>query len=502
MARSTSLGSIVNGICGMTLSVKYLRAVMAIVLFVLCLHTPIATSLHVKGTWRTGQFFRFLAKFGFQKTNRFDRVSTQGYIFGNITSTSNFTHPVTFVVLDREYFLSYYKNRSLEPKQKACQVMFEQVDTIAYDAQCYDEGEEDFLRKIPCPIGKICTDEDVPERVVPGYQFTYGVQDLVQPRFWYISMVSCHRMGERPHCTWAANTNNDIAIDYDIWLVNGNPFNRHQNPFEYQFSFDRQDTVEIYLIFFVLYLVLVPVQVYAVIRQKHLITRLFTLSLLLEPIGIFFNVVHVLSFAFDGEGIDSLSILGDIMDILSQTLFMLLLLLLAKGWAITSQEMTYKPLLFGVWSSYLCVNILLYVWNKTEVDVIEDIDEYQTWPGGLSLVIRLLIMVWFIYELRITMLYEHNKTKLQFFLHFGASSLVWFVYLPLLVLIAIQISALWRFKLMLGITYSVDFLAFAIMAHLLWPTRSEQYFHLASETDIAEELEEFNEAPHIVNEKL
>jgi len=48
------------------------------------------------------------------------------------------------------------------------------------------------------------------------------------------------------------------------------------------------------------------------------------------------------------------------------------------------------------------------------------------------------------------MLYEHNAQKLNFFLHFGASALVWFIYLPIIALIALQVSALWRFKLLLG----------------------------------------------------
>ena len=87
---------------------------------------------------------------------------------------------------------------------------------------------------------------------------------------------------------------------------------------------------------------------------------------------------------------------------------------------------------------------------QTEVDIIEDIDEYQTWPGWLILVFRSLIMVWFLFELRNTMTYEHNTQKLNFLLHFGASSLVWFIYLPIIALIALQVSALWRFKLLLG----------------------------------------------------
>ena len=42
---------------------------------------------------------------------------------------------------------------------------------------------------------------------------------------------------------------------------------------------------------------------------------------------------------------------------------MLLLLLLAKGWAVTRQELTWKPLVFAIWLCYGIVHILLYVWN-------------------------------------------------------------------------------------------------------------------------------------------
>lgn len=94
--------------------------------------------------------------------------------------------------------------------------------------------------------------------------------------------------------------------------------------------------------------------------------------------------------------------------------------------------------------------MLFVCFFQTEVDIIEDIDEYQTWPGWLILVLRCQIIVWFLLELRTTMLYEHNAKKLHFFLHFGASALVWFIYLPVIALIAMQVPAFWRFKLLLG----------------------------------------------------
>lgn len=131
---------------------------------------------------------------------------------------------------------------------------------------------------------------------------------------------------------------------------------------------------------------------------------------------------------------------------------MLILLLLAKGWAVTRQQISRTGwfILMAIWIPYCAFHILLYVWNRTEVDIISDIDEYQTWPGLLVLACRSSIMLWFLWELRNTMKYEHSSKKLDFLLHFGASSLVWFIYLPVVALIALQVNTMWRYKLLLG----------------------------------------------------
>ena len=86
------------------------------------------------------------------------------------------------------------------------------------------------------------------------------------------------------------------------------------------------------------------------------------------------------------------------------------------------------------------------------MDVIYDIDEYQTWPGWLALSLRLVIMCWFLWELRDTAAAQPDPepARLQFLIHFGAASLLWFLYLPVVALVALTISALYRHKLLLG----------------------------------------------------
>ena len=72
-----------------------------------------------------------------------------------------------------------------------------------------------------------------------------------------------------------------------------------------------------------------------------------------------------------------------------------------------------------------------------------------------------------------------NKNPFSVFFS-GAASLVWFIYLPLMAVVAWQISALWRTKFIIGVTYTADTFAYGVLMHLLWPSRKEQYFLLAA----------------------
>lgn len=82
-----------------------------------------------------------------------------------------------------------------------------------------------------------------------------------------------------------------------------------------------QDTVEVYLVFFVCYLILFPLQVHAVIRQRHIVPRLFTGSVVLELAAVLANVVDVLKFSVNGVGHPSLAAFGDVMDIAARVMF-------------------------------------------------------------------------------------------------------------------------------------------------------------------------------------
>lgn len=82
--------------------------------------------------------------------------------------------------------------------------------------------------------------------------------------------------------------------------------------------------------------------------------------------------------------------------------------------------------------------------------MISNIDEWQTWPGYITLGFRLVIMVWFIVELRQIVRHSKHPDRLLFLQQFGAYFLVWFIYLPFLAIISTQFSALWKHKIILS----------------------------------------------------
>ncbi|MPC57366.1 hypothetical protein E2C01_051345 [Portunus trituberculatus] len=63
------------------------------------------------------------------------------------------------------------------------------------------------------------------------------VVHLVDGLFWYLSFVAC--VWNSSTCTWQ-RSNHNASLQYQLTLVNGDPGAADHNPFEYQFSFDKQ----------------------------------------------------------------------------------------------------------------------------------------------------------------------------------------------------------------------------------------------------------------------
>lgn len=85
----------------------YLRSIIVLNLLSLLFSSHAIT---IEGQFDTGEFFHFLQKFGFIKSEK-TTAENFGYIYGNITSSDGFLGHSTLAVLDRHHFLEFYGNR-------------------------------------------------------------------------------------------------------------------------------------------------------------------------------------------------------------------------------------------------------------------------------------------------------------------------------------------------------------------------------------------------------
>ncbi|KAI1295335.1 putative integral membrane protein [Halotydeus destructor] len=455
--------------------------------------------LQVTGVWSpSSDFLQVIARFGFTKSDIHHKDSTDGYIFGNVTSAfkSDESPKATLLLMDRNTFIKVNGNKKkLDKSRLTCANIFAVIDKLAFDENCNNVTARDMLRSVPCPRGKVCEGGSVASRknkIVSLNQLTYVIEDQKQPTFWYLVLVACVRSD---NCTWRNTSHENTVYKYNVMLVNGNPVKSSGDVFTYHFSYEEQDMV-LYIVMIVLYIVLGMVQLYAVMKQRHrnLLVFLFTTSLVLHALHFFFATIHKIVFAHNGVGFRTLAIISDVIKIISLALFILFVLIIAKGWPITRSQITAKPLLVAAWLAYIVIELILFTWTKRSLDTVNEIDEFHTFPGWISLVFRIILMLWFLCELRATMMLEQNQLRLRFYLHFGAGIMVWFVHLPIVAVIGLQISLMWRYKLILGFSSAANFLAYAIVTHFMWPTKMSYRFltHPIDSDFCQEELEYYD----------
>lgn len=143
-----------------------------------------SVSLSVTGLWSpASDFLKVVGRFGFLKSDVHHKDTTDGYIFGNVTSTfrSDESRKATLLLIDRNTFIRIIGGKKLDKSSLTCDSIFSVIDEFAYDEvrfpvthsvcllneiyrcafftlsdcvqKCNDAKEADLIRHVPCPRG-------------------------------------------------------------------------------------------------------------------------------------------------------------------------------------------------------------------------------------------------------------------------------------------------------------------------------------------------------------
>ena len=342
----------------------------------LCLLASLASLDHVSATRLKGSinyskrnrnFVFFLTRFGV-------RVDHEVYVFGKAERTGNNAigqqSLMTLTFIPQGTWNNLYSRSRDPPSVRKCQDVVNMTlgNSIIVGENICASGFNDYLRKVPCdPDGEHYIYCNQPESVtvIPGSDFTFHVQSAPKTEFYYVFIIACTRNATET-CNWAGS--DDVYFKYDVTVVNSDPTG-HKDYFDYQFSFEFHGVLILQLSFTVLYLILVAIQFMLhsrLVSKKqlcpHPLVQLFTASLVLDFLHVGCEMIHYSVYAANGNGAIAMRYFGEVFNLLSDWLLILVLILVAKGWQVTTCSIRWKKLTSVVWCVYILFSAIYFVW--------------------------------------------------------------------------------------------------------------------------------------------
>eukprot|EP00794_Sanderia_malayensis_P011259 gene11259-12439_t len=282
-------------------------------------------------------------------------------------------------------------------------------------------------------------------------------------RWWYLVFSNCGSV-------------KGLQVKYNVVMTNGDWF------WVKHFSADEQRILEpnIYflaqsLFFFALSLVLA-----AVLKSRqlfHYTFKLFIWSFAFEVLSLIFDVAYYTDYGKTGRPKRALKIFERGFHSIADVIFLLLLVLLAKGWTVTRGRISSSgQVKLGVFFTlYVIIYIAMYIYEAKAFDPGKVLYLYES-PAGYGLCgMRVLAWIWFSYGTFFTL--KHYPMKYLFYYPYWLFYTLWFLSGPILVLIAAFVLDPWiRAQVMNGIDRAVAFGAYAFFMILTAPCSANQNF--------------------------
>jgi len=297
-----------------------------------------------------------------------------------------------------------------------------------------------------------------------------SVEDNVRPHYWYAAAMNCK---------------GPMDFTYSIRFV---------QPDGTLLSFDDVGVMTAYEMLLVLLLVLLFLHGFAHnwnLPYMYGVTVLTTIVLLSLSLACVLKILHIFLMSQDGRGSPFLSAVGDLCHASAQLFLCSIFLLVSNGWGALSPVLRREHrrhillllLLFVVFHVYFLLNDWFFLDHASATYA------YESLPGFLVVALQVASLAFFGFRLRETMNTLEGGEKKRFLLLFGCLACVWFILVPVAVLIATLLDPYVRAKSVAIMRLVIDGSTVTVLVWLVMPSRLDKYFQqasLPSWSDVAE----------------
>ncbi|VTJ54928.1 Hypothetical predicted protein [Marmota monax] len=388
------------------------------------------------------------------------------------------SHCQDWVFLTRFCFLSDYGRldfRFRYPEAKCCQNILLYFDDPSQWPAVYKAGDKDCLAK----ESVIRPENNQVINLTTQYAWSgcqvvseEGTRYLscssgrsfrsVRERWWYIALSKCGGDG--------------LQLEYEMVLTNGKSFwTRH-------FSADEFGILETDVTFLLIFILIFFISCYFGYLLKgrqllHTTYKMFMAAAGVEVLSLLFFCIYWGQYATDGIGNESVKILAKLLFSSSFLIFLLMLILLGKGFTVTRGRISHlgSVKLSVYMTLYTLTHVVLLIYEAEFFDPGQVLYTYES-PAGYGLIgLQVAAYVWFCYAVLISL--RHFPEKQPFYVPFFAAYTLWFFAVPVMALIANFGIPKWaREKIVNGIQLGIHLYAHGVFLIMTRPSAANKNF--------------------------
>eukprot|EP00118_Oscarella_pearsei_P013204 m.102568 g.102568 ORF g.102568 m.102568 type:complete len:506 (+) comp37178_c0_seq5:31-1548(+) len=277
-----------------------------------------------------------------------------------------------------------------------------------------------------------------------------------------------------------------LSLNYQLHMRNPGGF------WTAEFSADEQGILQTNIAFLIAFFVMFT---WAFIRAGelhekgmfHTTFKIFLWAVFLQIFSLLLLCIHYGVYANDGIGVIVLKSVGRLFSVISEIIFLLMLLLFAKGWTVVRGRLSISSQvkLSMLLTMYTFAYSAMFVWEAVAFDPGKVLYLYDS-PAGYGVVgLSFIAFTWFFFAVITTC--KKNPDKMYFYLPFCVVYSTWFLARPVIVLISNNYVEDWvREKVVNGVNIAVAYLAYLSFLLFTIPSSTNFPFHLkTTQVDVA-----------------
>nr|XP_054760379.1 transmembrane protein 145-like [Lytechinus pictus] len=268
----------------------------------------------------------------------------------------------------------------------------------------------------------------------------------VRDRWWYIVLSNC-------------NAGHGLLMNYKLTMTNGEDW------WYKHFSADQFGILATDIAFLFMFMALFGCSIYVamILASRslfHTTYKMYMWVLFLYILSLVFYIIFYADYANDGTEVRGLKFTARAFQSGADALFLLQLILMAKGYTITRGRLSHSgtvkiTILMAI---YCMLYAALFIYEVYAFDAGEVLYLYESPAGYVLVALRALTWLWFIYAIFFTL--KHYPEKNSFYIPFFFCYTMWFLAMPVMNIIAsLAMPKWWREKAMNAIELIIAFVA-------------------------------------------